>query len=73
MRLFDKRPPALDYDPAVWEPAVRTSICTGEAVVGFVERSTGKFRELELARTPADIENFCRRVGVDPRSLKHIY
>lgn len=73
MKLFQKRCPAIDYDPALWEPAVRTSICTGEAVVGFVERATGKFRELELARTAADIDAFCRKVGTDPQTLKHIY
>ena len=52
MRLFGKKPPSpIPYDPAVQEPALRSSICTGEMVVGFLDRETGRFREYELART----------------------
>ena len=74
MRLFRKKePPPIPYDPAAQEPALRSSICTGEMVVGFLDRETGRFREYELARTQADVEAFCRRVGVEPDRLKRIY
>ena len=74
MSLFKKRePPKIPYDPATQEPAVRSSICTGETVVGFVERETGKFREYELARTQSDVDAFCRRVGVEPKDVRRIY
>ena len=74
MGLFRKKEPApIPYDPAALEPALRSSICTGEMVVGFLDRETGAFREYELARTQADVDVFCKRVGAAPDSLRHIY
>jgi len=74
MRLFRKKePPPIPYDPAASEPALRSSICTGEMVVGFLDRETGRFREYALARGQADVEAFCKRVGIDPGDIKHIY
>ena len=74
MRLFRKKePPKIPYDPAAQEPAVRSSICTGEMVVGFLDRGTGRFCEYALARSRSDVETFCRRVGVEPQDLKRIY
>ena len=74
MSLFKKKePPRIPYDPAIQEPAVRSSICTGEMVVGFMDRETGKFSEYELARSQSDIDAFCRRVGIEPKDIKRIY
>lgn len=74
MPLFKKKAlPPIPYDPETQEPAVRTSICTGEAVVGFVNRKTGKFQEYELARSQGDVEAFCMRVGIEPKGIKRIY
>ena len=74
MPLFKKKaPPPIPYDPETQEPAVRTSICTGETVMGFVDRKTGKFQEYELARSRSDVDAFCARVGVEPDDLKQIY
>ena len=52
---------------------MRTSICMGEAVVGFVNRKTGKFQEYDLARSQGDVDAFCARVGVEADDLKQIY
>ena len=41
--------------------------------VGFVDKSTGKFREYMLARDQQELENFCRGVGVDIKELQTIY
>ena len=74
MGLFRKKePPKIPYDPATQEPAVRSSICTGEMVVGFLDRETGKFREYELARSRSEVDEFCKRVGVEPDRLKRFY
>ena len=71
MSLFKKKePPRIPYDPAAQEPAVRSSICTGELVVGFLDRETGKFKEYELARSQSV---FCKRVGIEPTEIKRIY
>ena len=74
MSLFRKKePPKIPYDPVMQEPAMRSSICTGEMVVGFIDRETGAFREYELARTQSDIDMFCKRVGIEPKDIKRIY
>ena len=74
MSLFRKKePPPIPYDPAAQEPAVRASICTGEMVVGFLDRKSGKFREYELARSRSDVDAFCRRVGIDAKDIRQIY
>ena len=47
------------------EPVIRSSICTGEKVAGFREKEGGRFREVALIRTPADLEAFKRKYGID--------
>lgn len=74
MKLFKKKePPRIPYDPGTQQPAVRSSICTGELVVGFLERESGRFLEYELARSQSDVDTFCRRVGIEPKDIKRIY
>ena len=68
-----KKQPALPFDPETQEPAVRKSICTGEMTVGFVDKTTGKFREYMLARNQAELEDFCRDAGVDVKDIRTIY
>lgn len=74
MNLFRRKdPPRITYDPETQEPALRSSICTGEMTVGFLERKTGKFTEYGLARSQSDIETFCERVGIEAKDIKRIY
>lgn len=68
-----KEPSKIPYDPEKLEPALRTSICTGEMVVGFLDRETGRFREYELSRSQSDVDEFCKRVGIEPEKLKRFY
>ena len=72
MPLFRKKQaaPALPYDPALQEPAVRKSICTGEMTVGFIDKQTGKFHDLMLVNRQG-LEDFKRQVGVE--EIKEIY
>ena len=73
MSLFRRKtPPAIPYGPETQEPAVRSSICTGEMTVGFIDRKTGRFREYELARGQSDVDAFCKRVGNEPKDVKRI-
>ena len=72
MALFRKKHiEKIEYDPAVQQPAVRRSICTGEMTVGFVKG--GVFRDYALARDQKELEDFCRAVGVSPEELKTVY
>ena len=63
MGIFQKKR-RLPYDPEIQEPAVRKSICTGEMTVGYVDKAGGKFHELRLVRSRAELEEFCREIGV---------
>ena len=64
--FFSKKKPSAAYDPAVQRPALRCSICTGEQVAGFVDIATGHFAEVQLIRSPGDLEAFRRRYGIPP-------
>ena len=73
MSLFRRTPrkPAIEYDPATQQPAVRRSICTGEMTVGFIDLSTGKFRDLMRVDGQAGLEAFMKEIGVT--EIKTIY
>ena len=60
-----KQAPAAAYDKELLEPVVRSSICTGEKVAGFRERDTGRFREICLIRSEADLESFKEKYGIE--------
>ena len=67
MALFPKKTkeaPKPPFDPAVEEPAIRCSICTGEQVAGFRNKTTGHFREVTLLKNPKDLEDFKKDFGV---------
>ena len=77
MKLFGKRsekePETTAFDPAVYEPVIRASICTGEKVACMRERATGKLLELMLIRTDEDLAAFCRRYHVKQENLRTVY
>jgi hypothetical protein len=48
----------VPYDPETQYPVIRTSICTGERVAGFKDKTTGHFTEVMLLRSAADEQQF---------------
>ena len=64
---------ALSWDPTREEPVVKKSICTGEATVGFVDKNTGKYRDVRKVTTPAEIEAFCKEAGLSDTKIRTIY
>ena len=59
MRLFGKKAePREAYDASLMTPVIRSSICTGEKTAGFREKGTGRFHEVMLIRSRADLEAF---------------
>lgn len=62
--LFRKKQEVRTYDPAVQRPVIRASICTGERTAGFRNLQTGKFTEVMLVRTEADLREFRRLYGL---------
>lgn len=61
----------LTYDKENETPAVKSSICTGEKTVGFIDNRTGKYRDVMLIKSDADIAEFKKQCGVD--DIKTIY
>mgnify|MGYP007070077374 CR=1 FL=1 len=70
--FFQKKPAAEGYDRDTLTPVIRASICTGEKAAGFREKTDGKFREVMLIRSKADLEAFRKRFGIDGE-IKTIY
>ena len=49
---------AIDYDRENMKPVLKCSICNGEQVAGLRDIHTGKFQEVMLIRSAADLEKF---------------
>jgi len=74
MKLFDRkkaRETAVHFDPETQYAVIRSSICTGEKIAGFKNKTDGHFTEVMLIRSPADEKEFKETYGVD--SLKVEY
>ena len=65
MNLFRRKPKTCKYDSSKLEPAVRSSICTGEQVAGFINKETGSFTEIMLLKEPRDLEEFKAKYGIE--------
>ena len=52
------------YDTESYKPIVKCSICNGEQVAGFKNLHTGKFEEIMLVRSEADLKEFKERYGI---------
>ena len=66
-----KKAPAEAYDRDALEPVIRSSICTGEKTAGFIDNKTGKYRDVMLIKSDADLTEFRKLYGVD--EVKTIY
>ena len=74
MKLFGtrkKKKPAVQFDPETQYAVIRSSICTGEKVAGFKNKTDGHFTEVMLIRTAADEKEFKETYGIE--SLKVEY
>ena len=60
-----KKKTSVDYDKTGKTAVLRCSICTGEKVAGFKDNATGRFEEIMLIRSSADLEEFKKMYGVD--------
>ncbi len=76
MFFWNKKKPAgprKSYDKENQKPAIRVSICSGEKVAGFQEINSGKFHEIQLIRTDADLEEFLDMYGLKKEEVTTIY
>jgi hypothetical protein len=63
--LFGRKPKTIPYDREKQKPIIHCSICTGEQAGGLKDLETGKFTEVMLIKTPADLEKFLSMVGLE--------
>lgn len=63
---------ALEYDREKYTPVIRCSICTGERVAGFRDRTTGKFTDVMLIKSDRDLEAFRRKYAIT-EEIEKIY
>ena len=74
MKLFGRRKAkevAVQFDPETHYAVIRSSICTGEKVAGFKNKTNGHFTEVMFIRSAADEKEFKETYGVE--SLKVEY
>lgn len=71
--LFRKKQESRTYNKEAQKPVIRASICTEEKVAGFQDIRTGKFTEVMLIRTPADLEQFRQLYDIDEREIHTEY
>ena len=57
--------PEYAYDPERERPVIRASVCTGEQVAGFKNKTTGAFHEVMLIRSEEDRASFQRQYGLE--------
>ena len=59
-----KKKEVLSFDRTEMKPVLRSSICTGEQVAGFKELKTGKFQDVCLIKSQADLREFMEQYGI---------
>ena len=62
--MFGKKKAFAAYGSATQKPVLRCSICTGERVAGFQDLHTGHFTEVQLIRSPQELQSFRSRYGI---------
>ncbi len=74
MFLKKKRTPMpIEFDRENLRPVIRSSICTGERVAGFNDLRTGRFSEVMLVRSQADLEEFRILYGIGAEDIATEY
>ena len=69
--MFGKRKnKKVVYDKTGKIPVIRASICTGEKVAGFKDAATGKFEDLMVIRTEADLKGFLEQYDVREEEIR---
>ena len=56
--------PAYKYDPEIEKPIIKASICNGEQVAGFKNKTTGQFSEVMFIKDNSDLNLFMKTNGL---------
>ena len=74
MKLFGhkkSREAAVQFNPETQYAVIRSSICTGEKVAGFKNKTDGHFTEVMLILSPADEKIFKEIYGIDSLKIEY--
>ena len=74
MKLFGRkkaRETAVQFNPETQYAVIRSSICTGEKVAGFKNKTDGHFTEVMLIRSAADEKEFKETYGVETVKVEY--
>lgn len=71
--FFRRKRSAPAFDKTGKTPVLRTSICTGEQTAGFQDEATGKFYDIMLIRSDADLREFLESYDVTEDQLRREY
>ena len=74
MKLFGcrkKQESAVRFNPETQYAVIRSSICTGEKVAGFKNKTDGHFTEVMLIRSPADEKEFKETYGIESLKIEY--
>ena len=61
----------IRFDPETQTAVIRSSICTGEKVAGFRNKTDGHFTEVMLIRDPEDEKRFMEAYGLDSVKVEY--
>lgn len=70
MGLFKKKKATQSYDKKNKKPVIKASICNGEQVAGFKDVHTGRFEDVMLIKSAADIAHFKSMYGIEEEITK---
>lgn len=73
VHLLRKKKPDASFDPSRYVPVIRCSICTGEQVAGFRDRTTGKIEDVQLIRNERDLRRFREMYGLPDEPIEKVY
>lgn len=57
--------PSYKYNPDIENPIIKASICNGEQVAGFKNKTTGQFSEVMFIKDNSDLNLFMQTYGLD--------
>jgi hypothetical protein len=57
--------PSYNYNPEIEKPIIKASICNGEQVAGFKNKTTGQFSEVMFIKDNSDLNLFMKTYGLD--------
>ena len=71
--FFHRKKAVPAFDQTGKTSVLRTSICTGEQTAGFRDEVTGKYYDIMLVRSDADLREFLETYGVSLNQLQREY